>query len=103
MKAIEVNSSNYDVEAGNGICLVDFWAPWCGPCRSMLPVIDELAGELEGRVKVLKVNVDENQGLAARYGVMTIPSIFVIKDGEVKRNFIGVQRKDDILKAIEAI
>ncbi|MGA1862822.1 thioredoxin [Deferribacter thermophilus] len=80
--------------------LVDFWAVWCGPCKMLAPTIDQLATELEGKAKVGKVNVDENQSLAARYGIMSIPTVMIFKDGKVVEQFIGVQPKGVYLDAI---
>ncbi|MGA1847523.1 thioredoxin [Deferribacter abyssi] len=80
--------------------LVDFWAVWCGPCKMLAPTIDQLATELEGKVKVGKVNVDENQGLAARYGIMSIPTVMIFKDGKVVEQFIGVQPKGVYIDAL---
>ena len=80
---------------------VDFWAPWCGPCKSMLPVIDEIAKQFEGKVKVMKMNVDENSDTPQQFGVMSIPSFFVFKNGEVVSNFVGVKTKDFVAKEIE--
>ncbi|KAA0257389.1 thioredoxin [Deferribacter autotrophicus] len=80
--------------------LVDFWAVWCGPCKMLAPTIDQLATELEGKVKVGKVNVDENQSLAARYGIMSIPTVMIFKDGKVVEQFIGVQPKGVYLDAL---
>lgn len=80
---------------------VDFWAPWCGPCKSMLPVIEEIAKEYMGRVKVMKMNVDENSDTPQQYGVMSIPSFFIFKGGEVVSNFVGVKTKDFVAKEID--
>ncbi|BAI80636.1 thioredoxin [Deferribacter desulfuricans SSM1] len=80
--------------------LVDFWAVWCGPCKMLAPTIDQLANELEGKVKVGKVNVDENQSLAARYGIMSIPTVMIFKDGKVVEQFIGVQPKGVYVDAL---
>ena len=71
--------------------LVDFWAPWCGPCRMIAPVLEELSGKYEGRVKIRKLNVDENQATAREYGVMSIPTLLLFQGGEVVDTMVGVQ------------
>jgi len=81
--------------------LVDFWAPWCGPCRMIAPTIAELASENEGKVKITKVNIDENPNTAAAYGVSSIPTIMVFKNGEVVERFVGVQPKKRIQEALD--
>lgn len=74
--------------------LVDFWAPWCGPCQVMIPIIDELSLEMGDRAKIGKINVDENSAIASKYGVMSIPSIKIFMGGKVVQEFVGVQNKD---------
>ncbi len=81
--------------------LLDFWAPWCGPCQMLLPVVEELAGEVTD-AKICKINVDEQPELAGEYGVMTIPTLIVIKNGKVAQKSIGVIPKDAILKLIRS-
>ena len=88
-KYIELKENNFDQEISSGISLVDFWAPWCGPCKMLAPVIDKLAEEYEGKAKICKVNTDEEGNLAAKFGVRSIPTIFFIKDGEVIDQIIG--------------
>lgn len=90
-----------EVEKAEGVALIDFWASWCGPCRMLGPVIDELAGELGDTVLVGKVNIDEEQALAAKYGVMTIPTVIAFKDGKEVERLVGVQPKQNFLKVIE--
>ena len=82
--------------------LVDFWAPWCGPCRMLTPVIEELAGENEGSIKIGKVNIDENPASAQEYGVSSIPVVMVFKGGEVTQRFLGVQAKARLQEALDA-
>ena len=80
--------------------LVDFWATWCGPCRMIAPIIDQLSTELAGKIKVGKVDVDANNGLAATYGVRTIPTLLVIKDGEIMDTMVGASSKDAIMQRL---
>lgn len=81
--------------------LVDFWAPWCGPCRLMAPVIDELAKDLDGKVTVGKMNVDENNQFAQKYGIMSIPTFLVFKGGNVVEQLVGVMDKEEMQVRIE--
>ena len=97
-----VTKENFDKEVmqAEGTVLIDFWAAWCGPCRMMGPIIEEIAEEKADTIKVGKINVDENQDLAMEYGVMSIPTIVIIKNGEVEKTFVGVRGKNEILGAI---
>jgi thioredoxin 1 len=83
--------------------LVDFWAPWCGPCQMMGPIIEELAKEFSGKVKVGKLNVDENSATAQKYSIMSIPSLKIFKGGQVVKEFIGVQSKETLKEELEKI
>jgi thioredoxin 1 len=86
-----------------GLTVVDFWAPWCGPCRVVGPIIEELASEYAGKVKIGKINVDENSQTAGQYSVMSIPSILFFKDGQPVKTMVGVQSKEDYKQQIEQI
>ena len=83
--------------------LVDFWAPWCGPCKAMLPIVDELTTAYAGKVAFYKMNVDENNEISQKYEVMSIPTFLLIKNGEVKESFIGVKSKEDIAAKLDAL
>lgn len=101
-KYIELNASNFD-EAKKGVALVDFWAPWCGPCRMLAPVIEELASDFEGKAKIYKVNTDEAQDLATQYGIRSIPTILFFKDGELKDQVIGAQSKQALSDKLNSL
>jgi thioredoxin 1 len=81
--------------------LVDFWAPWCGPCRMVAPVVDELATEYEGKVKFVKLNTDDNVGTATKYGIRSIPTLMVFKGGEAVEQVIGFRPKSELKKSLE--
>lgn len=102
MAVLTLTKENFDTEAlGSDIpVLVDFWAEWCGPCRMFSPIVDEFAGENEGKVKVGKVNVDEEPDLAGRYGVMSIPTAILFKNGEIVSTMVGVQPKSALEELI---
>lgn len=103
--AIEFTDKNFKEEVleSEAIVLVDFWAPWCGPCQMMGPIVDELSSEMGEGFKVGKVNVDENPNTASDYGIMSIPAIKVFKDGKIVREFVGVQNKDTLKAELKSI
>jgi thioredoxin 1 len=100
---LDLTNETFDAAVGTGVSLVDFWAPWCGPCKMQTPILEQqVAPAMAGRVKICKVNVDEAQELAIRFGVKGIPALFVFKDGQVAQQFVGLQRGDALVKALEA-
>lgn len=101
MSAVTVTDSNFDVEVlqAKGKVLVDFWAAWCGPCRMLGPIIDEIAAEGHENLKVCKLNVDENHATAGNYNVMSIPTMIVFENGKVVNKLVGVRPKEEILAA----
>jgi thioredoxin 1 len=100
--AQDLTASNFDSTVGSGVTLVDFWAEWCGPCKLMTPVIDELASEYGDKVTVGKIDIDSEQDLAMKFQVSSIPTLIVFKDGEVAERFVGVTSKSDLATAIDA-
>jgi thioredoxin 1 len=103
--ALEFTDSNFKNEVldSNQLSVVDFWAEWCGPCRAIGPVIEELSKEYEGKVKVGKVNVDHNPKISMDYGITSIPAILFIKNGEVVDKLVGAHPKGNFVKKIEAL
>ena len=100
-----VDESNFDHEVtkSDTTVLVDFWAPWCGPCKMIAPVLDEIAKEKAGAVKVAKVNIDENQSLSVKYNVRAIPALLFFKNGQLRDQVIGMTSKKDLLTRLDAL
>lgn len=102
--AKEFNDSNFQAEVldSNQLSMIDFWAEWCGPCRAIGPVVEELSREFEGKVNIGKVNVDHNPQLSMNYGITSIPAILFIKNGQVVDKLVGAQPKHNFVKKIES-
>ncbi len=102
--ALAIDSSNFETLAkGDKLVIIDFWAQWCGPCKALGPVVEELAQEYENEVIIGKCDVDENAELAAQFGVMNIPMLVFLKNGEMADALVGLVSKDNIVKKIEAL
>lgn len=101
---VDLNSENFENEVlqSETPVLVDFWAQWCGPCKMLSPILDELAGEYAGKVKIGKVDVDENQELSAQYSVLSIPTLLIFKDGKVQEQHVGLKGKPELKQALDA-
>lgn len=104
-KITQVGDDNFEAEVMRSDLpvLIDFWAPWCGPCKSIAPVIEELAREYEGKLKVTKLNVDDNPITPSRYGVRGIPNLIILKKGTVKEQIVGAVPKSRLVDAIEKV
>ena len=103
MSVLKITSDNYEEEVmkSEKTVLIDFYADWCGPCKMMSPIIDQIAEEKADSLKVGKVNVDENQDLAMKYNVMSIPTVLIFKNGNISKSFIGVTSKQEIMDALK--
>jgi thioredoxin 1 len=97
----ELTSKEFDQATKDGLVIVDLWAPWCGPCRMLAPVIDELAKEYEGKARFCKLNIDEHQEPAVQHQVMSIPTLLIFKDGKVVDRIVGALPKDKITQKIQ--
>ncbi|MFD0590563.1 thioredoxin [Paenibacillus sp. GCM10027627] len=92
--AVALTKETFTQSVESGVSLVDFWAPWCGPCKMQLPIVEELSTELEGQATIAKINVDEEPELASQFGVMSIPTLILFKDGQPVDKMVGLQSKD---------
>ena len=101
MAIINATDQNFAENIKEGLVLVDFWAPWCGPCKMIAPVLEELDGEFEGKATIVKVDVDDNQGTASNYGVMSIPTLILFKDGEMVDKVVGFKPKEALTELLE--
>ncbi len=95
MAVLHLNEGNFDETVKEGTVLVDFWATWCGPCKMLAPAIEALGAKYEGKVKVCKVDVDENPNLAAKFGIMSIPTVIIFKNGESQSRIVGLRPIED--------
>ena len=99
--SLELTSATFDDAIKQGTVLVDFWAPWCGPCRMQAPILDQVAQEIGDAATVAKINVDEAQGIAAKFGVRSIPTLILFKDGKEVKKFVGLQQAAALVKALK--
>ena len=102
-KYIELTTGNFEDTTKEGVSLVDFWAPWCGPCRMIAPVIEELAEDFDGKANICKVNTDEEQDLSVKFGIRSIPTILFMKDGEVVDTIIGATSKQALSEKLNSL
>ena len=102
-KVVEITDDNFETEVTNSATpvLVDFWAEWCGPCRMLAPTIEELADEYEGKIKIGKLDTDNNRDVAVKFGINAIPTVIVFNNGEIAKKFVGVSKKKDLKAALD--
>ena len=100
-KEIELTDANFDAETGKGVVLVDFWAEWCGPCLTQGPIIEKVADAMSGKAKITKFNVDGAGEVAERFGIRSIPTLIILKDGKEVERFVGVQQEAELVASLE--
>ena len=101
--ALNLNKDNFEQSISNGVALVDFWAEWCGPCKMQLPIIEEFSGEMEGKATVGKVNVDEELELAQSFGIQSIPTLILFKDGKPVKKLVGLHSKESLYEEVNQV
>jgi thioredoxin 1 len=99
---VQLTDSNFNQEVADGITLVDFYAEWCGPCRMMSPILDQVADELSGQAKIAKVDIDNNQNLAAEFKIMSVPTLIIFKSGKEAQRVEGVRTKEALVEMIKS-
>ena len=101
--ALNLNKDNFEQSISNGVALVDFWAEWCGPCKMQLPIIEEFSSEMEGKATIGKVNVDEQLELAQSFGIQSIPTLILFKDGKPVKKLVGLHSKESLYEEINQV
>lgn len=98
-----INSQNFEVEVLQSELpvVVDFWAPWCGPCKALNPILEKVEAEVADKVKIVKVNIDESPDIASRYSIMSIPTLLIFKDGQIRDQLVGLVQKEKILDKLK--
>ena len=101
--ALSLNKDNFEKSIANGVALVDFWAEWCGPCKMQLPIIEEFSSEMEGKATIGKVNVDEELELAQSFGIQSIPTLILFKDGKPVKKLVGLHSKESLYEEVNQV